>query len=94
MSYFSQMVGLASHNFWSAALGIAVAAALVRGIARHESGTVGNFWVDLVRLHYYLLLPVCIIYAVFLAFPRHPAELQDLRHRPVDRGADDPGAQD
>ncbi len=49
MSYFSQMVGLASHNFWSAALGIAVAAALVRGIARHESGTVGNFWVDLVR---------------------------------------------
>ena len=66
MSYFSQMVGLASHNFWSAALGIAVAAALVRGIARHESGTVGNFWVDLVRLHYYLLLPVCIIYAVFL----------------------------
>ncbi len=66
MSYFSQMVGLASHNFWSAALGIAVAAALVRGIARHESGTVGNFWVDLVRLHYYLLLPVCIVYAVFL----------------------------
>ena len=66
MSYFSQMVGLASHNFWSAALGIAVAAALVRGIARHESGTVGNFWVDLVRLHYYLLLPLSIIYAVFL----------------------------
>ena len=66
MSYFSQMVGLASHNFWSAALGIAVAAALVRGIARHESGTVGNFWVDLVRLHYYLLLPLCLIYALFL----------------------------
>ena len=66
MSYFSQMVGLASHNFWSAAVGIAIAAALVRGIARHESGTVGNFWVDLVRIHYYLLLPLCIIYAVFL----------------------------
>ncbi len=66
MSYFSQMVALASHNFWSAALGIAVAAALVRGIARHESGTVGNFWVDLVRIHYYLLLPICIIYALFL----------------------------
>ena len=66
MSYFSQMVALASHNFWSAALGIAVAAALVRGIARHESGTVGNFWVDLVRLHYYLLLPICLIYALFL----------------------------
>ena len=66
MSYFSQMVALASHNFWSAALGIAVAAALVRGIARHESGTVGNFWVDLVRLHYYVLLPICLIYALFL----------------------------
>ena len=66
MSYFSQMVALASHNFWSAALGIAVAAALVRGIARHESGTVGNFWVDLVRIHYYLLLPICVIYALFL----------------------------
>ncbi len=66
MSYFSQMVGLASHNFWSAALGIAIAAALVRGIARHESSTVGNFWVDLVRLHYYLLLPICLIYALFL----------------------------
>ncbi len=66
MSYFSQMVGLASHNFWSAAVGIAVAAALVRGIARHESGTVGNFWVDLVRIHYYLLLPICMVYAVFL----------------------------
>ena len=66
MSYFSQMVALASHNFWSAALGIAVAAALVRGIARHESGTVGNFWVDLVRIHYYLLLPLCLIYALFL----------------------------
>ncbi len=66
MSYFSQMVALASHNFWSAAVGIAIAAALVRGIARHESGTVGNFWVDLVRIHYYLLLPLCIVYAVFL----------------------------
>ena len=66
MSYFSQMVGLASHNFWSAAVGLAIAAALVRGIARRESGTIGNFWVDLVRIHYYLLLPICIFYAVFL----------------------------
>ena len=66
MSYFSQMVGLASHNFWSAALGIAVAAALVRGIARHESGTVGNFWVDLVRLNFYLLLPLSLLFALFL----------------------------
>jgi potassium-transporting ATPase potassium-binding subunit len=66
MSYFSQMVGLAYHNFVSAAVGIAVAAALVRGLARHGAKTIGNFWVDLVRLHLYLLLPMCLVYAVFL----------------------------
>ena len=66
MSYLSQMVALASHNFFSAAIGIAVAAALVRGISRDKSGTVGNFWRDLVRIHLYLLLPVCIVYAIFL----------------------------
>jgi K+-transporting ATPase ATPase A chain len=66
MSYFSQMVGLAFHNFTSAAVGIGIAAALVRGIARHQSVSVGNFWVDLVRLNLYLLLPICVIYAVFL----------------------------
>jgi len=66
LSYFSQMVGLASHNFMSAAVGIAVAAALVRGLARSGSKTVGNFWADLVRVHLYLLLPICIVYALFL----------------------------
>jgi potassium-transporting ATPase potassium-binding subunit len=66
MSYFSQMVGLAFHNFISAAVGIAVAAALVRGIARHSAKTVGHFWVDVVRVNLYLLLPVCLVYAVFL----------------------------
>ncbi|HEU0208342.1 MAG TPA: potassium-transporting ATPase subunit KdpA [Candidatus Udaeobacter sp.] len=66
MSYFSQMVGLTFHNFVSAATGIAIAAALVRGIARHSSQTLGNFWVDLVRVTYYLLVPVCLIFAVFL----------------------------
>ena len=66
MTYFSQMVGLASHNFFSAAVGIAVAAALVRGIARDRSRGVGNFWVDLVRLHLYLLVPACVVYALFL----------------------------
>ena len=65
-SYLSQMVGLAFHNFVSAAVGIAIAAALVRGIARHSAKTIGNFWVDLVRLNLYLLLPICIVYAVFL----------------------------
>ena len=66
MSYLSQMLALASHNFLSAAVGIAIAAAVVRGIARHSSKTLGNFWVDLVRITYYLLLPICIIYALFL----------------------------
>ncbi|HYK24082.1 MAG TPA: potassium-transporting ATPase subunit KdpA, partial [Candidatus Acidoferrum sp.] len=66
MSYFSQMVGLAFHNFVSAAVGIAIAAALVRGIARHSAQTIGNFWVDLVRVTYYLLIPICLVFAVFL----------------------------
>jgi K+-transporting ATPase ATPase A chain len=66
MSYFSQMVGLTFHNFVSAATGIAIAAALVRGIARHSATTIGNFWVDLVRVTYYLLLPICLVFAVFL----------------------------
>jgi len=66
MSYLSQMLALASHNFFSAAAGIAIAAAVVRGIARHSAKTLGNFWVDLIRLNYYLLLPICIIYATFL----------------------------
>jgi len=66
MSYFSQMVGLVIHNFASAAGGIALAAALVRGIARHSTKLLGNFWVDLVRTTYYLLLPICLVFAVFL----------------------------
>jgi K+-transporting ATPase ATPase A chain len=66
MSYLSQMVALASHNFTSAAVGISVAAALVRGIARHTVSTIGNFWVDVVRVTYFLLVPICLVFAVFL----------------------------
>jgi len=66
MSYLSQMVALASQNYFSAAVGIAIAAALVRGIARDTIATVGNFWVDLVRVTYYLLLPICVVFAIFL----------------------------
>ena len=62
MSYLSQMVALVIHNFASAAVGIAIAAALVRGIARHSAQTLGNFWVDLIRTTYYLLLPICVLY--------------------------------
>ncbi|SDU08503.1 K+-transporting ATPase ATPase A chain [Verrucomicrobium sp. GAS474] len=66
MSYLSQMVALVIHNFTSAATGIAIAAALVRGIARQSTMTLGNFWVDLVRATYYLLLPISVVVAVFL----------------------------
>src|SRR6266576_7132109 len=66
MSYLSQMVALTIHNFASAAVGIALAAGLVRGIARPSAKTIGNFWVDLVRLTYYLLLPICLVFAVVL----------------------------
>jgi len=67
LSFFSQMVGLVFHHFVSAAAGIAAAAALVRGIARKSSRTVGNFWVDLVRINLYLLLPFSIVFSLFLA---------------------------
>ncbi len=65
LSYLSQMVPLTLQNFLSAALGIAVAACLVRGIARHSSKILGNFWVDITRIIYYLLLPLAFISAVF-----------------------------
>jgi K+-transporting ATPase ATPase A chain len=66
MSYLSQMVALAFHNFTSAAAGIAIAAALVRGIARRTAQTIGNFWVDVTRVTYYLLVPVCLVFALAL----------------------------
>jgi potassium-transporting ATPase potassium-binding subunit len=66
MSYLVQMAGLAFHNFVSAATGIVLAIAFIRGIARREARTVGNFWVDLVRCSLYLLLPLCIVGALVL----------------------------
>src|SRR5882762_4312557 len=66
MSYFTQMAGLAYHNFVSAALGIAIAIAFIRGIARREMETIGNFWVDLVRSCLWVLLPFCIVGALAL----------------------------
>ncbi len=66
MSYLTQMAGLATHNFWSAAAGIAVAVALIRGIKRTTSGTIGNFWVDATRTLLYVLLPGSLLYALVL----------------------------
>ncbi len=64
MSYFSQMTQLAFHNFVSAATGMALAVALVRGIARHSAGRIGNFWTDLVRGTFYLFLPAALVLAL------------------------------
>jgi len=66
MSYLTQMAGLAYHNFTSAAVGIALAIAFVRGIARREKETIGNFWVDMTRATLWVLLPMCIVYALAL----------------------------
>jgi potassium-transporting ATPase potassium-binding subunit len=72
MSYFSQMLGLTVHNFASAATGIALAIALIRGFARRSSKTIGNFWVDLTRGTLYVLLPVSIIGALFMVWQGVP----------------------
>jgi len=66
MSYLTQMAGLAYHNFTSAAVGIALAIAFIRGIARRQMQTIGNFWVDMVRACLWVLLPVCIVGALLL----------------------------
>jgi potassium-transporting ATPase potassium-binding subunit len=65
MSYLTQMAGLAYHNFASAAVGIALAIALIRGVSRRESKTIGNFWVDTTRAFLWVLLPVSLIVALF-----------------------------
>jgi K+-transporting ATPase ATPase A chain len=65
MSYFTQMAGLAYHNFASAAVGIALAIAVIRGIALRETKTIGNFWVDLVRSFLLVLAPACLVIALF-----------------------------
>ncbi len=75
MSYLTQMAGLATHNFWSAAVGIVVAVALIRGIKRTSSGTIGNFWVDMTRSLLYVLLPASLIYALLLVAQGVPDNL-------------------
>jgi K+-transporting ATPase ATPase A chain len=75
MSYLVQMVGLTHQNFLSAATGIVLAIALVRGFARASTRTVGNFWVDITRCTLYILLPICIPYALFLVWQGIPQTL-------------------
>jgi potassium-transporting ATPase potassium-binding subunit len=98
MSYFTEMMGLAMHNFWSAAAGIVVAIALIRGIKRTSSATIGNFWVDMTRTLLYILGPACVLYALVLVWQgvpqnfhaytvahpiERPANLQTIGQGPV-----------
>ena len=76
MSYLTQTFGLATHNFWSAAVGMALAIAIIRGISRKETNQLGNFWVDLTRGILWILLPICIVYALALV---SPGIVQNLR---------------
>ncbi len=76
MSYFTQMAGLAYHNFVSAAVGISLAVAFIRGIARREMETIGNFWVDMTRSLLWVLLPFCIVGALVLV---SQGTIQNLR---------------
>jgi K+-transporting ATPase ATPase A chain len=75
MSYLTQMAGLTVHNFLSAATGIALALALIRGFSRQSAHTIGNFWVDMTRCTLYVLLPLCVFYALFLVWQGVPQTL-------------------
>jgi K+-transporting ATPase ATPase A chain len=75
LSYLTQMVGLTHQNFLSAATGLALAVALIRGFSRSSMRTIGNFWVDVVRCTLYVLLPICIVYALFLISQGMPQTL-------------------
>ena len=75
MSYLVQMLGLTHQNFLSAATGIALAVALIRGFSRSSMRTIGNFWVDVTRCTLYVLLPICVVYALFLVWQGIPQTL-------------------
>jgi K+-transporting ATPase ATPase A chain len=75
LSYLTQMVGLTHQNFLSAATGIALAIAMIRGFSRSSMKTIGNFWVDVTRCTLYVLLPICIVYALFLVWQGIPQTL-------------------
>jgi K+-transporting ATPase ATPase A chain len=75
MSYLVQMLGLTHQNFLSAATGIVLAVAVIRGFARHSAQTIGNFWVDMTRCTLYILIPICVPYALFLVWQGIPQTL-------------------
>ena len=75
MSYLTQMMGLTTQNFVSAATGVAIAVALIRSFARSSARTIGNFWVDLTRTTLYVLLPICVVATLFLVWQGIPQTL-------------------
>ena len=81
MSYLVQMLGLTHQNFLSAATGIVLAVALIRGFARTSVRTVGNFWVDITRCTLYVLLPICVPLHAVSGLARHSADARRLRRR-------------
>ena len=87
MSYFTQMAGLAYHNFVSAAVGISVAIAFIRGIAQKEKDTLGNFWVDMTRASLWVLLPICDRRRAVPRLAGRGAEPQAVRQGRGDRSA-------
>jgi K+-transporting ATPase ATPase A chain len=88
MSYFTQMAGLAFHNFVSAAAGIAVAIAVVRGFVRKSAKTIGNFWFDMTRATLWVLLPISIVFAMVLVWQGVPQNLSAYTHVKTVEGAD------
>ena len=77
MTYFTQMTQLAFHNFASAAVGISIAVALIRGLARRSAREIGNFWVDLIRCCLYILVPICLVFAIVLIWQGVPMNFND-----------------
>ena len=88
MSYFTQMAGLAFHNFVSAAAGIAVAIAVIRGFVRRSAKTIGNFWVDMTRAILWVLLPISIVGALVLVWQGVPQNFSAYTQVKTVEGAD------
>ncbi|MGQ7818610.1 potassium-transporting ATPase subunit KdpA [Metapseudomonas furukawaii] len=88
LSYFSQMIGLGVQNFVSPAVGLAVLVVFCRGIARRSTDSIGNFWVDLTRAVLYVLLPLCLLLALFLVWQGVPQTFADYAHAVTLQGAD------
>ncbi len=88
MSYLTQMAGLAFHNFVSAAAGIAVAIAVIRGFVRRTARTLGNFWVDLTRATLWVLLPISVVFALVLVWQGVPQNFSPYVHAKTVEGAE------